>query len=249
MQNAKGLEAMNILCIGNSFSQNATRYLHQIARKDGKEINIVNLFIGGCTLDRHFRNMLSEKAEYLFYFNGIYTGFKLSIKEAILSREWDYITVQQASHKSPKYENYQPYLNELVAYVRKCAPKTKVLIHQTWAYLEGSEKLTKTMGYATPQDMFADIKDAYDKALKDANLDGLIPSGALFQELIKENISPIHSDPIHASKGIGQYALALLWYRYLTGADVTNDTFCDFDEEIPAETIAKIKECVMRTEI
>ena len=67
MQNAKGLEAMNILCIGNSFSQNATRYLHQIARKDGKEINIVNLFIGGCTLDRHFRNMLSEKAEYLFF--------------------------------------------------------------------------------------------------------------------------------------------------------------------------------------
>ena len=105
------------------------------------------------------------------------------------------------------------------------------------------------MGYATPQDMFADIKDAYDKALKDAKLDGLIPSGAVFQELIKENISPIHSDPIHASIGVGQYTLALLWYRYLTGADVTNNTFCDFDEEIPAETIAKIKECVMRTEI
>ena len=145
---------MKILCIGNSFSQNATRYLHEIAKADSEKLTVVNLFIGGCPLDRHFRNMLSEKAEYLFFFNGIDTGFKLSIKDALLSREWDYITVQQASHKSPKYETYQPYLNELAAYVRKCAPKAKVLVHQTWAYLEGSEKLTETMGYATPQDMF-----------------------------------------------------------------------------------------------
>ena len=249
MQNAKGLEAMNILCIGNSFSQNATRYLHQIARKDGKEINIVNLFIGGCTLDRHSRNMLSGEKEYALRFNGYDTGFKLSIKEAILSREWDYVTVQQVSSKSPKYETYQPYLHDLVEYIRKCAPKAKLLIHQTWAYLEGSETLTEMMDYATPQDMFADVKAAYDKALKEENLDGLIPSGAVFQELIKENITPIHRDPIHASLGVGRYTLALLWYRYLTGADVTNNTFCYFDEEIPAETIAKIKDCVMRTEI
>ena len=29
---------MRVLAIGNSFSQDATRYLHQIARADGKDV-------------------------------------------------------------------------------------------------------------------------------------------------------------------------------------------------------------------
>ena len=55
---------MNILAIGNSFSEDATRYLHNIARADGERINVVNLYIGGCTLDRHYRNMLSGARAY-----------------------------------------------------------------------------------------------------------------------------------------------------------------------------------------
>lgn len=44
---------MNILAIGNSFSQDATRYLHGIARSMGKKWNTANLYIGGCSIDRH----------------------------------------------------------------------------------------------------------------------------------------------------------------------------------------------------
>ena len=38
---------MNILTIGNSFSDDATRYLHQIARKDGVDLQVANVSIGG----------------------------------------------------------------------------------------------------------------------------------------------------------------------------------------------------------
>ena len=34
---------MNILAIGNSFSQDATRYLQAIARSQGEKWNVVNL--------------------------------------------------------------------------------------------------------------------------------------------------------------------------------------------------------------
>ena len=34
---------MNILAIGNSFSQDATRYLHQMAEADGGTLHIANL--------------------------------------------------------------------------------------------------------------------------------------------------------------------------------------------------------------
>ncbi len=38
---------MYILSMGNSFSQDAQRYLHRIAAADGVEFYICNLFIGG----------------------------------------------------------------------------------------------------------------------------------------------------------------------------------------------------------
>ena len=44
---------MNILSIGNSFSQDAQRYLHQIATAGGEELNVFNLYIGGSTLSMH----------------------------------------------------------------------------------------------------------------------------------------------------------------------------------------------------
>ena len=85
---------MNVLAIGNSFSQDATRYLHQVAKSAGVYLEVFNLEIGGCPLSKHFRNIKADAKAYAFEFNGIYTGFQMSISEAVLSRDWDYITIQ-----------------------------------------------------------------------------------------------------------------------------------------------------------
>ena len=50
---------MNVLLIANSYGVDATRYLHRIARADNVEINTVCLYIGGCSLSTHYRNMYS----------------------------------------------------------------------------------------------------------------------------------------------------------------------------------------------
>ena len=235
---------MNILSIGNSFSCDAQRYISRIAKCDGVELTTFNLYIGGCPLSRHYRNMLSEEREYMLEMNGESTGFQVSLKEALLNRDWDIITLQQASPESTKYDTYQPYIDKLAAFVRECCPKTKIVIHQTWAYEEGSDKLTNQMGYLTQIDMFSDIENAYKKAAKDINADFLIPSGELMQKLIKRGISKIHRDSFHLSLGIGRYAAGLLWYKMITGNSVLNNTFSDFDEEILKEDITIIKECV-----
>ena len=36
---------MKVLSIGNSFSQDATRYLHQIAKNSGDDFKTVNLYV------------------------------------------------------------------------------------------------------------------------------------------------------------------------------------------------------------
>lgn len=234
---------MNVLSIGNSFSQDATRYLHQIARCDGYDLTTVNLFIGGCPLVKHFNNMLGDYSNYTLMFNGFSTDFKTSIKEALLSHNWDYITLQQASPASPHFETYEPYLTELAAYVRKCAPKAKIAIHQTWSYEQGSRQL-ENIGYTDQADMFRDIKDSYNKAFESINADLILPSGELLQKLIKAGAQKVHRDCFHTSLGLGRYSMGLLWYSILSGNDVTNNTFCDFDEPVSEEEIEMVKKCV-----
>ena len=234
---------MKILAIGNSFSSDATRYLHKIARAAGEKLTVVNLYIGGCTLERHFRNMLSEEQAYELQINGESSGFKVSLKEALLNRPWDVITMQQASPSSPKYETYQPYLNELSAYVHRLCPKAKQVIHQTWAYEKDSEKLTVLMKYERPEQMTADILAAYARAAADIGADAVIPSGELMAKMLANGLEKVHRDTFHASLGAGRYGLALLWYAVLTGKDVSADAFDDFDVEVtPTE-----RECVIRS--
>lgn len=233
---------MNVLSIGNSFSQDAQRYLRGIARAAGEPITTVNLYIGGCSLERHHQNMRENARAYTLECGGITTGFPMSIEEALQNRAWDVVTLQQVSHQSFAEESYHPYLEELAAFVRQKAPTAKIYIHQTWAYEEGSERL-HNIGFDRAEDMFVAVKAAYEKAVHAIGADGMIPSGELFWRLLGEGIPTIHRDTFHASLGLGRYALGLLWYRVLTGKSVADNAFCDFDEPIAADAIALAKKC------
>ncbi len=236
---------MNVLSIGNSFSQDAQRYLHQIAKADGVGIHSYNLNIGGCPLSSHYRNMHSEQQVYALEMNGISTGFSVSLKEALLNRDWDVITVQQVSNQAPNYDTYQPYLDGLIEYIRRFVPKAKIAVHQTWAYEQGSKRLNEELNYSDYKEMLNDIVKAYQKAAEHINAVCIIPSGELFGAMLENGIERIHRDTFHASLGLGRYALGLLWYRLLTGNDVTENTFNDFDEEVSAQQIAIAKKCVL----
>lgn len=74
---------MNVLTIGNSFSQDATRYLNKIAKSDGIDIDVVNLCIGGCPLSRHYSNIQTDEKAYEMEYNGDDIGEKASLKETI----------------------------------------------------------------------------------------------------------------------------------------------------------------------
>ncbi len=235
---------MDILSIGNSFSQDAQRYLHRIAAADGVELRTFNLYIGGCPLSKHFRNMLSEQRAYTLEMNGTSTKFKVSLKEALLNREWDIITVQQASHLSTDYDTYQPYLDELVKYIRRYVPKAKIAVHQTWAYEQGCKRLHEKMNYGDYKEMLRDIQCAYQEAAEEIRADYLIPSGEVFGAMLEKGIESVHRDGFHAALGLGRYALGLTWYRFLTGRDASENTFQTFDEEVSAEQMAIAKQCV-----
>ena len=236
---------MNILCIGNSFSDDATRYLYDICRKQGiHNVHISNLFIGGCSLETHYRNMLSEKYAYTLTINGIPSGYPMSIKDALLNRHWDIITVQQVSCSAPFYHTFQPYLNELIAYIRKYQPKAKLAIHETWAYEKDSDRLL-SLNFHTPAEMHEQVHASYQQAFKETNADFYIPSGTMFMRLLENGIEKVHRDTFHATLGLGRYALGLLWCHVLFNQDITENRFDDFDVPVTQEEQDIAKRCVM----
>lgn len=235
---------MKILAIGNSFSQDATHYLFQIAKEDKVDLKVVNLYIGGCSLERHYNNLQSDEKAYVYELNGISTGKLVSIREALESEKWDIVTMQQVSGKSINYDTYQPYLNYLSEYVKQYAPGAEQVIHQTWAYEQGSDRLMVELGYKEQYDMFADIKASYAKASKDLNGLRIIPSGEAFQNAIKSKLSKLHRDTFHASLGLGRYILGAVWYEILTGNKIECNTFSDLIEYVDEAVLKEAKNCV-----
>lgn len=237
---------INVLSIGNSFSQDAQRYLHDIAKHEGVDLQTVNLFRGGCPLERHYRNIMGNREDYDLQINGEQAFFRVTAKDALLSRKWDYITIQQASRDSFNQDEYFPYITELVEYVRKMCPKAKILVHQTWAYADDSDRL-KNVGFEKYDEMFEGVKKCYGFAAEAINADGIIPCGEALQMALKMGIEKVHRDTAHASMGVGRFILALTWYKYITKNSIDNINFTLFDEDVTDEEYKIAIEAVNET--
>ena len=236
---------MKILSIGNSFSCDAQRYLHKISLGASTPIKSVNLYIGGCSLRTHYLNILENAKKYEFQFNGEGTGLPVTVKDALMSDSWDYVTIQQASHYSTKFETYAPYLATICECIKKYAPQAKIIIHQTWQYDTDTVIARKTA--ESPEAMFLALKEAYDLAAKEINADGIIPSGEAISRVIKNGITAPHRDGFHLSLGEGRLLVALLWYCYFTGENPYDIPIPELDQEVSEENIAIIRKTVAET--
>lgn len=233
---------MKLLSIGNSFSQDAQRYLYLLAREAEIPLKTFNLFIGGCPLSRHYRNMISEAPAYGLEINGEATGLTVSIKDALLSDDWDFVTLQQLSSAAPDYVTYQPYLDELAAYVRKLCPKTKLVIHQTWAYEEESRRLTEELGYREPEEMLANLRTAYRSAADAISAFGILPAGEAMLKARRSGVSKVHRDTFHAALGVGRLLLAEVWLTALSGRDLRAVSVPRTDLPVTPDELAIIRE-------
>ena len=232
-----------ILLISNSFGVDATRYLYGIARKAGEEVKTACLFIGGCSLYRHYRNMLSEDAAYQLYFNGVDTSFKVSIKTALLADEWDVVSFQQVSHQSGDFSTYEPFLSELSAYVKKYAPKAKQYIHAIWAYSDERIQTKEKLEYKTSAEMFAADHVGYAEAARAINADALVPCTAAMEKLYNKIGNAAYRDGGHASHGVGRYMLALVWFGTVFGKSIDGIGYRDFDVPVSEDEIKIAEEC------
>lgn len=175
---ACGLSArsLQVLTIGNSFADSVFSYLPSIvAAVPDCELVLDRANIGGCSLERHWREV--EKAEadpsYKPY------GGKYTLKDKLTSQSWDIITMQQVSHQSYKPESYEPWLKNLCDYVRRYAPQAEIVIQMTWAYRSDHPLFTKTL-LGGQEEMFSKLFAAYNQLAVNYQL-RVIPTGLAVQ--------------------------------------------------------------------
>ena len=91
--------------------------------------------------------------------------------------------------------------------------------------------------------MLAGLRRAYSRARDEIGADGIIPSGELMELLRVKGADGIYRDTFHAGRGLGRYAIALLWFKILTGKSVLNNSFSELDEPVSEADLKIAREC------
>ncbi len=131
---------VRLLTIGNSFANNATRYLAQICESRGVDLVLGKANLGGASLKRHAGHLasFSEDAQSLdgrpYRDASDPQGEKQSLVTLLQSEPWDFVTIQQFSAHSYRPETLEPYAGQLIEAIRSYAPHAEILVLQTWAY-------------------------------------------------------------------------------------------------------------------
>ncbi|OJV80629.1 MAG: hypothetical protein BGO34_19735 [Bacteroidia bacterium 44-10] len=225
-------DTIRVLAIGNSFSEDAVEnYLYDLGQDAGVVFVIGNLYIGGCSLERHWNNAESDKADYRYRRidgNGTKTIDNFTLEQGITNEKWDYISFQQNSGNSGLMDTYFPYLANLTAYVKGLAtnPRVTFLFHQTWAYAANSTHNEFPKYHSNQTEMYNAIVKASRKAAKRVGIRKIVPSGTAIQNGRSSFIGDhFNRDGYHLSLGLGRYTAACTWFEFLSGKSVVGNGF------------------------
>lgn len=234
---------VKILAVGNSFSEDTTFYLPQIAEAGGKSLILGRLYIGGCSLERHWTNVRTNEPVYEYHHTGR-PDVMASISYGMKAADWDFMTFQQASHFSGMPETYHPFLENLSAYGKVLAPRAKQVIHETWAYAKDSAHPAFPDYGCDQEKMYACLKDAYQEAAKTILTDVFLPVGDAWQ-LAREQLGDVLCrDGFHGNEK-GRYLGAAVWYEVLLNGNILENTFCP--DGITEAELNVLKQCVRKT--
>lgn len=228
---AQPQKVVKILSIGNSFSVDAVEQnLYELAQSDGINLIIGNMYIGGCSLERHVKNLRGDIPDYEYrkIVDGNRTNTRnFTLEKALADEQWDYVSFQQCSPLSGKYDSYVASLPELVAFVRARVPKNaKFLLHMTWAYSKDSKHSAFADYDKDQMKMYTQIVEANKKAAKLVGIKTIIPCGTAIQNARTSFVGDhLNRDGYHLDKMIGRYTAACTWYEAIFKKNVVGNSY------------------------
>lgn len=219
------LLVIRILCIGNSFSWDAVEQeLVPLCEEKGVQVEVHNLYYGGCSLQQHAQFLLQDKPAYS---HRVCTNDEprivkdtITLRQALRDGEYDYISLQQASHDSGIRASYEPWLSMLIDTVRAYQSHAQLYWMQTWAYSQDAKHPAYPRYHCDQQEMWDSIVACTPKCLP------VIPCGSAIQLARATKLGDtLCRDGYHLNYAYGRYTAACVWYEILTGKDVRKNKY------------------------
>lgn len=220
------LLAIRVLCIGNSFSWDAVEQ-ELVPLCDAKHIQVEvhNLYYGGCSLEQHARFLLKDTAAYSHRVctNACPRIIKdtVTLRQALRDGTYDYISLQQASHDSGIRASYEPWLTMLIDTVRAYQPNAQLCWMQTWAYSQDAKHPAYPRYHNSQTEMWDSIQACTKFVHHTHSTLHFIPCGKAIQLARQTKLGDtLCRDGYHLNYVYGRYTAACVWYEFLTGRDV-----------------------------
>ena len=232
---------IRVLCIGNSFSWDAVEQeLVPLCAEKGVEVEIHNLYKGGCSLQQHAEFLLKDSAAYS---HRVCTNSQrqsqcrlvkdtVTLRQALQDGSYDYISLQQASHDSGIKSTYEPWLSMLIDTVRAYQPSAQLCWMQTWAYSQDAKHPDYPRYHNNQQEMWDSIHACTKYVLEIVHRTSLnrklilVPCGLAIQNARETKLGDsLCRDGYHLNYVYGRYTAAAVWYEILTGKDVRRNRY------------------------
>lgn len=216
---------LRLLCIGNSFSDDAIAFAYDVARSlNLSNVTMATLYIAGCSIRTHVKCAAEELPAYDYRKNteGAWiTTPKTKLSTALSDEDWDIITMQQGSGDSGRPETFA-LLPSLIAYVKERCPKASLVWHMTWAY-QGNSDHGGFLAYNRDQTtMYRSIVNCVtSEVLPTGVFERVIANGTAVQNVRTSYLGDtLTRDGYHLSIPEGRYLAALNLVAAVTGLPI-----------------------------
>lgn len=214
------MKKISLLSISNSFGVNLQTFPSQIASENGRELDIFVLYIGGCSLETHCKNIDENGHNYVLYHNGKWEKENVSILDALTMQKYDYIITQQVSYLAPQYDSYFPFLTKLLNYIKTYGNYDKLGLQETWEYSTRFKKNDNE--YFTQKDsdkMYEKLQKTYKRIAKENDLI-LFRSGDVIHEANKKFNKQFQCDDGFHLNDEGCYLIGLNLIKQLFNIEI-----------------------------
>ena len=205
-----------ILSIGNSFAVDTLQHVVEVAKTLNINIKIYSLFIGGCSINRHYDNLVNDTNSYEFFVNegeGFVTLKNITIKEALKLHKYDYINIQHGSGDGSRYTDFSSYskIVDIITIIKNLINyDVKFIFNMTWV---GEETFNhpELISYNKDQYlMYSKICDVMKNHIsKIKEIDYVSYTGTAIQNARKMTPTLLTRDGYHLSLTLGRYIAAL----------------------------------------
>jgi len=212
-------DSLRILAIGNSYTEDGTAYIQEIA--DGLKISRNNYCVysaihSAASLE-YWHSEISRNASHnITRIAGSITMDETAKKmKSIIKQPWDIIVLQQYSGDAINYSSYNPYLRNIISCIIQNCTNPNVSI--AWQFIH-SYKTGFSATYSNNYTRWKQIAYATAKMYVNDGIDIIIPTGTAIQNARNTTLNgpnELTRDGTHLCYGLGRYIAASAWVETL----------------------------------